>query len=118
MEAKHTPGPWVKLSDAEVSVDGHPYLDNDDEITGWMTAGNPDEPDFAIVICDVQPRNEWDDEQMDANMRMVCAAPDLLIAAVALMDRWPTDQHEGSPLKDEADALRAAILKASPTGAA
>jgi hypothetical protein len=35
---------------------------------------------------------------------------ELVRAAKALMARWPTDQHEGSPLKAEADALRAAIF--------
>jgi hypothetical protein len=40
-------------------------------------------------------------------------ARELREAAEALMARWPTDQHTGSPLKNEADALRAA-LQASP----
>lgn len=38
--------------------------------------------------------------------------PELLEAADAMMARWPADQHEGSPLRDEADALRVAIAKA------
>lgn len=42
-------------------------------------------------------------------------ASDLLEAARAMMLRWPTDQHQDSPLYDEAIALRAAISKAEST---
>lgn len=37
--------------------------------------------------------------------------PTLREAAVALLARWPSDQHDGSPLKDEADALREALAR-------
>ena len=35
----------------------------------------------------------------------------IALAAQALMARWPTDQHDGSPLYDEAQNLRAALTE-------
>jgi hypothetical protein len=49
---------------------------------------------------------------MDGETILARNIPGLLAAAEALVARWPTDQHDGSPLKDEIEALRAAIAKA------
>lgn len=52
----------------------------------------------------------WKDRALKAETEVAS----LRGAASALMARWPTDQHDGSPLKDEADALRT-ILSKGPT---
>lgn len=71
--------PWEKLTDAEVSVDGHPFLDDDREITGWTVVGNAHDS-VAIIVCDVGHPNQWDDATLDAATAFVAAAPIMFAA--------------------------------------
>ena len=91
--AAHTPGPWHASST---------------HLGAAFDIGAEDGSSVALVHGFL----ENGAKEFRANARLIAAAPDLLKAAKALLARWPTDQHEGSPLKDEADALRAAVLKA------
>ncbi len=91
MSGQHTPGPWNE----------------------WAT---PDDLDMSHEIC---ANNRlpiaiiYDGEKAQANARLIAAAPDLLEAAQALLNRW----LGGDGDMDDDDRIernmRAAIAKAS-----
>ena len=65
--ASHTPGPWVEI-ETESSVD---YPD----IAGWQDIGPEDGKPVAIALG---YDRDWTDSEVDANARLIAAAPDLL----------------------------------------
>jgi hypothetical protein len=71
-----TEGPWAILADCEFSVDSHDG-DEGQRAGGWQAIGNPDLTDdtVAIVIHDTRVYG-WE-PAMDANARLLAAAPDL-----------------------------------------
>ena len=84
----HTPGPWFS----------HP-TDAGKAIVA---------PDCSI--CEMSP---WDDEyqdELEANARLIAAAPDLLEAAIALQVAAPLGQSEWNAAADKLDK---AISKAT-----
>jgi hypothetical protein len=85
---KHTPGPWVAQPGDNFITDAR-----------------------EIVIA--QMHRHHPDEQVDANARLIAAAPELLAALVELLPhaaRVIQGTTEGQPLLD---AARAAIAKAT-----
>ena len=84
----HTPGPWLI------------------EPTDTSKAIVTDD----CVICEMAP---WDDEyqdELEANARLIAAAPDLLEAAIALQVAAPLGQSEWNAAADKLDK---AISKAT-----
>ena len=90
--AKHTPGPWQVNS-----RDDHQVCDCDGERRGCS-------PIAQIV------RRFDDATTRRANARLIAAAPELLAALQALIDRGLEHRLSGFP---EVDAARAAITKAT-----
>lgn len=77
------------------------------------------EPGVGRGAWIAKARGEWvalacgdTDVSAREHAEMICAFPELLAAAKALIDRWPTDQLPDGPFYDEARSLRAAIAKA------
>lgn len=93
MNAQHTPGPWVAKT----------Y--NSEFVSGQIPIyGNSD----SIVVSDVGGRSV---DQINANIRLIAAAPDLLAALRMVGEIWSHDQtanlHPESPLA----IVRAALAK-------
>lgn len=106
----HTAGPWevsfVENDSGHVIRMGEaietPWSFPSEQIIRYEHSLYPDDPDDATQFAIAE-----------ANARLIAASPDLLAACEAMMARWPKDQHEGSPLYDEAVAMRAAIARAT-----
>ncbi|MHC3750731.1 hypothetical protein ACYKDZ_17825 [Stutzerimonas stutzeri] len=94
---KHTPGPWL--------VEGRTvYALNDD---GYNR--------FSALVQDAHTPGD----ELEANARLIAAAPDLLEAAelaLEVAEGWIHDQLDGTGIAGEAlgklDSVRAAIAKA------
>jgi len=96
MSAQHTPGPWV--------LEGHWSID-DKPMGGWISTKTP-MPLFELGPVLGAP------EEMQANARLIAAAPDLLQAL-----KWFIDDIDGThtvmvDFDANVDAARAAIAKA------
>lgn len=110
MSAQHTPGPW-----AEGDCQNDWSADNDGENT-WteiVAAGRPD------PICLVVEGAAWGrDDILDANARLIAAAPELLEALQAMTHGLP-DLLESIGYSDEEDMIGKALAAiAKATGAA
>lgn len=94
---KPTPGPWHvnRISDQA-------YVEHEAKVDGEM-----------VFIADLQrsDSNESDWPEIDANARLIAAAPELLSAIVELLDACPTS-CEDRRLMDAQRAAEAAIAKA------
>ncbi len=86
----HTPGPWFQFDG--VSCVGGPHPENG-------TAG--------IAMCGMRLRS---DEEVAGNIRLICAAPDLL----AVLEKLLHETDDGTQLcaREFADAAHAVIRKA------
>ncbi len=96
---EHTPGPWR------------------DEGDGWVAVNDPHNQDRrgnGVAICRVRGAQQ---HQIDANARLIAAAPELLEACRALMTAHRADietYDEGSDAFKAWDQAEAAIAKAKP----
>lgn len=92
MSNKHTPGPWGELTmfdhNLTIGID-YPEGDDRDHYLAEVTCGDPDE--------------------LEANARLIAAAPDLLAALQGIQSAWDENRLLTS---DEAAAMRTAITKA------
>lgn len=88
MKTQHTPGPWLDLGHRQIAAD--------------LVIDRP-------VICEC--RSHMGIEEADANMRLICAAPDLLAVVKELEDCAGYWSEYDVPL-GIVDRLRAAIAKA------
>lgn len=120
MKQKFTPGPWVVVEeDHDIAVSGEGWFD-DQNVNGWAVVGNLDNPDMAIAVIDTGYKNSWNDSQLDANARLIAAAPDLLealqwaLAEIEGRTRYaPNNHYEAKEQRENAsDAAHAAIAKA------
>lgn len=107
MSGGHTPGPWVKVSEHELSLSGH--LDDEEVVVSASAViANPDMDEMAIVVADMNFRNCWDDKLLDANVALVCAAPALFKALSELVatmdDEWMEGEEDDEPTGWCADA--------------
>lgn len=95
---KHTPGPW-HYDDGQ----GGKYFP-------IVKLGGPPDSPHGITINDCRGKNGGDIHELQANARLIAAAPALLDAleSLALMT-------EASELHDMAQIARAAIAIAEPT---
>lgn len=105
MEAKHTPGPWFygvayepERGAQPLTYRGPGYYENAGILAGEETVAGCDEYDVFGP-----KRNS---EEREANVRLICAAPDLLAALETFM-RLGTMDDQGA-----IDAARAALAKA------
>lgn len=88
---KHTPGPWGEVSDE----------------FGWCQrgVGYPDGDDRDHHLCVVQA---GDPDELEANARLIAAAPELLDALIGLVNLhcdWATGGRATKRLVDENNAL-------------
>ncbi|HRY33427.1 MAG TPA: hypothetical protein P5531_10715 [Bacteroidales bacterium] len=79
METKHTPGPWVERND-------------------HVTTKECKNRHFADKICEC---NWGNDDENEANMRLIAAAPDLLDALIDIIEQFEcTTIDVGADLAD------------------
>lgn len=93
MTTKHTPGPWTE---------------HDGFIVGKFNDGK------VRDVCDPRcaPAEKYLLGEMDANAKLIAAAPDLLAALIEMCEGWPA-QKPGSPHFDTYCKARQAIEKAT-----
>jgi hypothetical protein len=105
----HTPGPWhVFLNRRDKKVRGRfPGIEARDGKTTIVLFGEADEGDLGI-----QGR---DDTEAQANAKLIAAAPELLDACQALVERYgPASGYTGEQ-REELLAAESAIAKATRT---
>ena len=94
-EKKYTPGPWRYEPDEDIpGHKGPPRVVITDEVIGK----------HKRIFVDVAP--------MDANARLISAAPDLLEALEAVMDSHKTSNMSNGAIREAEEMARAAIAKA------
>ena len=126
-ETKHTPGPWLESTaqighivivgpegDPEKPLPEHSIAYNSVRVAMHYRAERgqhfvkPDwMADYPVISVSDFADSEYSLEQVKANMRLICAAPDLLAACQNAIDRGVSHQVEMR--------LRAAIAKAEGT---
>jgi len=92
--SSHTPGPWSVINRTEVESEDHKIAD-------------------CYVLLGEHERELWEpvpDEQMDANTRLIAAAPELLEALETLVDAY--EQEEGVCFCPDCEEAKAAIKSA------
>lgn len=96
----HTPGPW------------QPMFSVSDE--GSILGPSNDENSIAVIakMRLYQKCSKDLQEQADANIRLIAAAPELLAALSAIVDGWDNWSDKGR-IENAIDAARAAIAKAT-----
>ncbi len=113
MESKHTPGPWGDaISDDGYSVDHDSGLRVDPGLC-WKPVGPRDNHAVALVVV---PSSFGMDDELDANARLIAAAPELLEALKRLLAFVEEHTEAGEvipPHTMEHDRARAAIAKAT-----
>lgn len=101
----HTPGPWVwTQGDKPVAIEEmkrHGYQDNPILVNGNQ----------MIIGCDEYWILDGENDGKD-NARLIAAAPELLAALQAMVQRYCDDPQLDSPIDE---AARAAIAKATGT---
>lgn len=95
--AQHTPGPWRYKTDEFGDFIIHP--------TDHMLA-------IAVVVNGAFRIALGKSSQIEANARLIAAAPDLLAFAKATADAYDDSWREGCQERLIGDAARAAIAKA------
>lgn len=93
MKPKHTPGPWI--------VSNIP----DDRIKNFVWVIDPNSD---LGICKVHTDGDTKDES-EANARLIAAAPDLVSAAMRILELWDNNGNPAGAFQ----ALRSAIEKAT-----
>lgn len=108
---KHTPGPWVVHEGDEIDVRSANPADLAQAPVYYCIAEN--------IGGHVHGENFDDYSEVEANARLIAAAPDLLDAAelaLQVAEGWIHDQLDGTGIAEEAlgelDSVRAAIAKA------
>jgi len=93
-KSQHTPGPWSFSSEGHGSF----YIrDNNGHQLIWLGHSS-----------------QFDDGENEANARLIAAAPDFLVSAQALVDRWETPMwKDASHTAKYIDDLKKAINKAT-----
>jgi hypothetical protein len=95
-----TPGPWEKVGEHELSLYGH-VADEEVVVSGSVVIANPEMDEMAIVVADMNFRNVWDDDLLDANVALICAAPKLFKALAELVatmdDEWMEGEEDDEP---------------------
>ena len=106
--SKHTPGPWYFEDNGNYGEDEQPL--------GWISE-YPSTAVHARPIFTLTPIFVFPKKKLEANARLMAAAPELLAALKTTLaicaHRWralPSDAPEKVAIK----AARAAIAKASP----
>ena len=95
MKKKNTPGPWYGVG-------------------AWVEHPNDDTPDICTCDPTVLGQKGRDYGEILANTALIAAAPDLLDAAVAVVERWDSpDWSDGIHTRDCIDRLRRAIARAT-----
>lgn len=108
----HTPGPW------RIDVNGSEdwSVDYDGPSSTYMTiCGDRPQP----VCFAVEPSAYDNDEEIEANARLIAAAPDLLAAVWALVEHFERvdgDASHKAVIKQATDAIGKAANRPSPTG--
>lgn len=96
-DQKHTPGPWHVTGNYVICADS-------------IKLGKPYRHDVPVASMFDDPLTR---QQMDANARLIAAAPDLL-AALEHLDNATNEPSLGIDLVEASDKARAAIAKAKP----
>ena len=101
--AKHTPGPWNLSATCKRNDHGVPHT--------WVNLESPGH----LGGMKIETHSSMPDEELDANTRLIAAAPELLDALQRMVDMF--ERHiDGRPGPDDAaarwDCARAAIEKA------
>lgn len=115
MSAGRTPGQWDIIEDDAFSIDHDDDCDGPFEgavVSGYVVVGDVEDGEVAIIVCDMNHPNTWDDEKLDAAAALVKAAPDLLAAAQRVLDRGYVSSSIDEEREDHA-MLSAAIAKAT-----
>lgn len=109
----HTPGPW------RIDVNGSEdwSVDYDGPSSTYMTiCGDRPQP----VCFAVEPSAYGNDEEIEANARLIAAAPDLLAALVEARDAlhqhyvdWDGEPEDAAPLQVARAKCEAAISRAT-----
>ena len=102
-EAKHTPGPWV-LETVRTSC-GICH-----KVGPFPGRRENDEPRHACLYADYPSKHNPADAELDANARLIAAAPDLLDALYLVRDYIATMKGNGHEYSMSIDA---AIAKAT-----
>lgn len=110
-KTKHTSGPWAALGPGQFG----PHK------AEWTVVAGKVHPDpvtqarfltLATVHRTASPNPMWrQDEEDEANARLIAAAPDLLATLEECAD-WMCEAHEGSDQWERGQAAYAAITKA------
>lgn len=108
MGAEHTPGPWV----VDTTVACGPYN---------IITGNLDWPQSKIIVCSFHDWRRADKvgrPTLEADARLISAAPDLLAACVGMLSAWdsPRNLNRVEALCKELDAMESAVAKARGEG--
>jgi hypothetical protein len=93
----HTPGPWHTSKNFR-------YVRG-----SWVTTGDGPK-DFNV--CEIWTNGEGDDEQANANARLISAAPDLLAMCEQLLSLYRLHRPQAFGTDATEEAARAAIAKA------
>lgn len=101
--SKHTPGPWFSPDGKTIKQDYRPIglTEAAGCIIGAVMGGPTSGPAFIEVA-----------EEVEANTRLISAAPDLLEALEGLLLAYNDPGNTGSTHDDKVEAARAAIAKA------
>ena len=97
---KHTPGPWHIIHEPTLST-YHIRVEDLDAA-----------PVASLFYSSGGSRPQLSRELIDANARLIAAAPDLLAACEAIMPHLDSDLNAHEPWVKEISAMAAAIAKA------
>lgn len=105
--SKHTPGPWSIITDddcpIEISVDGSDS-DSGQVVSQWVVVESETHAGFLAAVIDMNYPNSFDCDKLQANARLIAAAPTLLAAAEKALNFFV-----GTPVLKEARDVQAAL---------
>jgi hypothetical protein len=79
MSGQTTPGPWEQIGEHGISASGELVEDDrSTSITESIVIANPDEPEMAIVVLGINYPNNWDENLLEANARLIALCPEML----------------------------------------